>query len=109
SGLNTRFDLLHAAWQGVSTGYHHSSESLFWRGHIHPVAVVEMQNGGCGHGSIYFIFLATEGCGDKHAHFHHARIPHLDPDFAGPEIRVEDRQDIAHRSLEHLAWIRVQR
>src|ERR1019366_9919412 len=94
-GLNARPNLLHIAGEHISAGHFHASELPIVGGHVHPVAVMEVQDRSSRNHRMHLALLAVEGCFDKHTEADEPRVLHFQPNLGGAEIRVEGGTDIA--------------
>ena len=75
---------------------------------VNPLAIVQMQNGSGGNGSVRFRFFPVKGSGDEHAHAHDAGIGDFQSNFSGVKIGIEDRQNIIDSSFENPIGVGIQ-
>src|ERR1035441_7264294 len=74
--LNARANLLHIAGEHVSAGHFHAPELSVGGGHVDPIAVVEVQDGGSRNHGMHLSVLTVEGGFDKHAETDEPRVLH---------------------------------
>src|ERR1035441_4583387 len=108
SGLNARAYLLHIDGKHISAGHCHPPELSGVRGHVHPVAIVQVQDRGSRNHRMHLALLAVEGGFDEHTEAHEPGVLHLQPDLGGAEIRVEGGTDVAQSPPENLVGESVQ-
>src|ERR1039458_8601459 len=107
-GLNSCANLLHIAGKHISAGHCHPPELSGVRGHVHPVAIVQVQDRGSRHHRMNLTLLAVEGGFDEHPEAHEPRVLHFQANLGRAEIRVESRTDIADAPFENLVRESVQ-
>src|SRR5215467_7101515 len=94
--LHARRDFLHVV------GTHRPAHDLFplklaviARWHVHPLAIVQMEDRCRRHGRMNAGRWPAEGRRHEHPHTQNPGVRDLDADFRGPDVRVEHRRDIA--------------
>src|SRR5208283_5852750 len=105
-----RLDLLQTrvVSQEISTDNLQAAKLLIRRGNENKIAIVHMQNGGCRNNRVHLFGLTAESCLREHADPQHSWILDFDANLGGANARVEDRANVADRSLEHPLGIGIQ-
>src|ERR1017187_3414070 len=105
--LNARPNLLHVAWEHGAAGHFHAPESPVFSGHVDPVAIVQMKDGGCGYQRMGFRLLSAEGGGDEHAESEEAGILDLEPHFGGAQVGIHDGAHVIDAPAQQAVGISV--
>src|ERR1017187_5407733 len=100
--LNTRPNLLHIAGKHLPAPPSHPPELPGVRGHVDPVAVMEVQDRGSRDHRMHLTLLAVERGLHKHSESEEPRVLDFQPNLGGAEIRVEGGTDIADAPFENL-------
>ena len=101
-------NLLHVSRKHLSGRYFNAVEFFVIAWNIDPISIVQMQNCSCRHRRIRDFSFPMESGGHEHSHFHDSRILHLDSHFGGPDIGIEDRQNLADSSDKNLVGVGIQ-
>ena len=75
---------------------------------VNPLAIMQVQNRVGGNRNVHFRRAAVKRSRREHAHTHHPRIGHLQPNLRRAETRIKNRQDVIDAALQNLAGICVQ-
>src|SRR3984957_6808469 len=76
--------------------------------YVNPLAIVQVQNCRGWNGGVSFGMLPVEGRGHEHSHPHNPWVWHLDSNFCGTEVGIENRQNVIDPALQGPIGIRIQ-
>ncbi len=95
AGFDAGDYFLHVVGEHFSGDDCDALEFISARGHVDPIAIVQVEDRRSGHGGVRFFLLAAESGGDEHAGAHVAGIVDFDANFGGANIGIEDGADVA--------------
>src|SRR6516162_5283440 len=95
AGMQTRHDILQLARSHRTGDDLLPPEPAVAGRHVHPIAIVQVQDGARRHDGVDFVRLSVKRRRDEHADAHHAGIGYLDADLRGANRGIEDGSDIA--------------
>src|SRR5450432_1593435 len=93
--------------QQIAADYLHAAKLLIWRGHEDKIAIMHVQDGGCRNDRVHLSGLTAKGRLREHAQPHDSGIVNFYSDLRRPNAWIEDRANIANRSLERSIGIRI--
>src|SRR5437879_3855970 len=103
-----RHDFLQVVREGVAAPDLDTLKLTRPDGHVHPFAIMEVEDGGCRNHRPSLLRLTAERRGYEHANAHETGIGDLDAHLGGPETRIEDRANIADATCQDLVGIGCQ-
>src|SRR5579885_3380417 len=89
-------DLLHAPRQGIAADHFDAAELVARGGHIHPVAIVNVEHCRGRQGGMCHRSSSAERGGNEHAEAHDSRIRHLDAHLGGTDVRIEACSNVVY-------------
>ena len=99
---------MHVAGKHATASHLHAPELLAAGGDVDPIAIVQMQDGGCGNRGMHVLFLAVERRSDKHPHTHQPGIGNLDAHLGGAQRGIQNRTDVANAAEEDSVGVGIQ-
>src|SRR6516162_9685519 len=83
-------------------------EPVAFEGHIYPIAVMQVEDGGGRDHSPPLLVLTVESSGDKHAKPQDSGVRHFKPDLGGSESGIKTRTDIVNAPAQHHSRVRIE-
>src|SRR6266852_4199290 len=108
AGLDARDHFLHASRKRLPVHHFHAPELFVARGDIDPVAIVQMQDGGCRNEGMSFFFLDVKGRREKHTNAHQFWIANLDAHLCCAQRGIENGKHIVDAASKCLVGVSIQ-